>query len=61
MSETTTKAQPITAIVVNRAEIKKMHDYHIAQIHQLRRLLGLPPLPTGKQQRKQQHLSTGSR
>lgn len=40
-------------IPVKRADLEKEHSNLIARIHQLRRLLGYPPLPTGKQIERQ--------
>lgn len=33
-------------ITVNRADLKRLHDSYLAQVHILREMLQLPPLPT---------------
>ena len=33
-------------ITVNRADMKRLHDSYLAQVHILREMLQLPPLPT---------------
>lgn len=38
-------------IVVNRADLKRLHDLRLAEVHKLREMLALPPLMTGKQER----------
>lgn len=38
-------------IVVNRADLKRLHDLRLAEVHKLREMLELPPLMTGKQER----------
>lgn len=40
-------------VKVSLAELEREHSLLIARIHQLRRLLGYPPLLTGKEQRRQ--------
>lgn len=44
--------QATDTISVSRAELDKEHSLLIARLHQLRRLLGYPPLPTGKEARR---------
>ncbi len=39
-------------VLVARCELEEEHRNLLQRIHQLRRLLGYPPLPTGKQQRR---------
>lgn len=39
-------------VLVDRCELEKEHKNLLERIHQLRRLLGYPPLMTGKQQRR---------
>ena len=41
--------------MVDRRELEKEHRNLLERIHQLRRLLGYPPLPTGKKQREMSH------
>lgn len=36
-------------ITVNRADMKRLHDSYLAQVHILREMLKLPPLPTAHQ------------
>ena len=48
----TMDAGPPDAIMVSRHELEGEHNQLIARVQQLRRLLGFPPLPTGKQQRR---------
>lgn len=38
-------------IVINRQDLKRIHDLRLAEIHKLREMLNLPPLMTGKQER----------
>lgn len=40
-------------IVVNREQLKRIHDLRLAEICQLRELLNYPPLLTGKEKRRQ--------
>jgi len=39
-------------IIVQREDLEQEHSNLIERLHQLRRLLGYPPLMTGKQRRK---------
>ena len=39
--------------VVDRVELEKEHSNLIERLHQLRRLLGYPPLTTGKVERRE--------
>lgn len=41
-------------IVVQRAYLEKEHRLLIARLHELREVLGYPPLKTGKKQREAQ-------
>lgn len=50
----TMDAGPPDIILVSRTELEQEHIHLMARVQQLRRLLGFPPLPTGKQIRKQQ-------
>lgn len=40
-------------ICISRSELDREHSNLIARVQQLRRLLGYPPLPTGKEARRQ--------
>lgn len=42
-------------IVVNREDLKRIHDLRLAEIHKLREMLDYPPLMTGKQERAVRH------
>lgn len=48
----TIDAGPPDTIVVSRQVLEQEHNQLIARIHLLRKLLGFPPLMTGKQQRR---------
>lgn len=50
----TMDAGPPDIIQVSRTELEQEHVHLMARVQQLRRLLGFPPLPTGKQIRRQQ-------
>lgn len=39
-------------LIVNRADIKSLHDHYLAQVHTLRAMLQLPPLLTDREQRR---------
>jgi hypothetical protein len=41
-------------ILVSRKDLEVEHRQLLSRVQQLRRLLGYPPLPTGKQQRMAQ-------
>lgn len=41
------------SVQVSRAELEHEHLHLLARLHQLRRLLGYPPLLTGKKLRQQ--------
>ena len=41
-------------ICISRKDLETEHSILLARIHQVRRILGLTPLETGKQQRKAQ-------
>ena len=47
-------AEDSAHIVVSRAALELEHRLLLARVQQLRELLGLDPLLTGKQQRKQE-------
>lgn len=49
----TMEARPPDVIEVSRRELEQEHIHLMARVQQLRRLLGFPPLPTGKQLRRQ--------
>ncbi len=40
--------------MVDRCELEKEHSNLLERLHQLRRLLGYPPLMTGKAKRREQ-------
>ncbi len=47
----TTCATMNEQITVNRADMKRLHDSYLAQVHILREMLKLPPLNTAHQRR----------
>ena len=40
-------------VTVDRSELEKEHSNLLERLHQLRRLLGYPPLTTGKAKRRE--------
>ena len=50
----TMDCKPADTVQVPRAELEHEHLHLLARVQQLRRLLGYPPLPTGKQLRRAQ-------
>lgn len=49
----TMEPEPTDFIQVSRAELEHEHLHLMSRVQQLRRLLGYPPLPTGKQMRRE--------
>lgn len=49
----TMDAEPPDIIQVSRKELEQEHVHLMARVQQLRRLLGFPPLPTGRELRRQ--------
>jgi len=48
----TMEVEPPDSIQVSRADLLKDYGLHIARAQHLAKVLGLPPLMTGQQQRK---------
>lgn len=49
----TMEAAAADTVEVSRADLDKEHSLLLARIHQIRRLLGYPPLMTGKEIERQ--------
>lgn len=52
-------APDYVTIRLDRAKLERQHRTLIAYLNALRELLGHPPLPTGKQQRRQEEQDFG--
>jgi hypothetical protein len=50
--DTIEQEQQLTRILVDRRDLELEHSNLLERLHQLRRLLGFPPLLTGKKQRE---------
>lgn len=48
----TLNISPADSVVVSRQELLAEHGVLLARVQQIRRVLGMPPLPTGNQERK---------
>jgi hypothetical protein len=52
-SNTAASPQTQAHVLVSRSQLEEEHMVLLRRVHQLRELLGYPPLPTGKKRREE--------